>query len=177
MKKAKKAVLLSIFVILLVCALLFCYVWFAPFGRHRSHSEVVLEAEDVAPPPDAIAVIRGGIAIEVSEEKRDQIYTAFVRAFEEQKPRMPSYFGMHQKEDFVRYVLLNTNIEFRYKEYRWYWDRQVEYDAILFSFDQKDRLVPVFCKDGKYQLQCTFEYFLFEEAYFAEFEKTIKGII
>ena len=176
MTKRKRTLLIAIVVVLLTFALLFCYVWFAPFGRHRSHSEVVLEAEDVAPPPDAIAVIRGGIAIEVSEEKRDQIYETFLQAME-QKPRMASYFGGHDKKDFVRYIMLNTTVEFRYKEIRRYWERRVEYDAILFSFDKNNRLVPVFCKDGEYQLWCTFEYFWFDEAYFAEFKKTIKGII
>ena len=85
MTKRKRRILISILSILLACVLLFVFVWFAPYGRHKVTNTEVLKTEVRVPPPDSVAVIRGGIAIEVSDEKRDQIYAAFAKAFQEQE--------------------------------------------------------------------------------------------
>ena len=174
MKKAKRAVLLSIFVILLVCALLFCYVWFAPFGRHKAANSEAIETEIRVPPPDSVAVIRGGIATEVSEEQRDQIYAAFAQAFEQQLDH-GTYMCPIGRLEITKCVIFNINIEFRYRQRRQF--LRMEYDAVLFSFDADDQLIPIYLCDGQYIENHSYSVLRFDEAYFTEFKKTIKGII
>ena len=180
MKKARKkwiaAAILIALVVSLLCGLCFAYPRFVPYGRHKVENTEVLRAYKIIEAPDSIAVIRRGIAIEVSEEKRDQIYAAFAQAFEEQQPDTNSYFNVIGEEKVKSCLLHHLNIEFRYKQ-----RRQMtgigEYDAVLFSFEGSSKLIPIFYKDGQYIDHRTDRHFNFDEAYFAEFKKTIKGII
>ena len=178
MKRTKKRLITVILILLsiaILASLLFVYASFAPYGRHNAENTEVLQVEKIIEPPDSIAVIRFGIAIEVSEEKRDQIYAAFVQAFEEQQPYYGSCFCQITKEDIIKWVLLNFNIEFRYNQYRRTYGKS--YDAVLFSFDERYCLIPIFSKDGQYRDHVTLTSFGFDKAYFADFKKTIKGII
>lgn len=179
MKKARMKWIVAILIVLVVSLLLglcFAYPHFVPYGRHKVENTEILRAYKIIEKPDSVAVIRFGIAIEVSEEKRDQIYDAFARAFEEQQPDTNSYFNVIGKEKIESCLLHHLNIEFRYKQ-----RRQMtgigEYDAVLFSFEGSSKLIPVFYKDGQYIDHRTERHFNFDEAYFADFKKTIKGII
>ena len=175
MTKRKRRILISILSVLLACVLLFVFVWFAPYGRHKVTNTEVLKTEVRVPPPDSVAVIRGGIAIEVSNEKRDQIYAAFMQAFAEQEMRTSRFLGPVGKDRIAKCVLFNVNIEFRYNQRRKY--MYTKYDAILFSFD-KGELIPIYFCGSQYLHLATYSVIYFvEETYFSDFKKTIKDII
>ena len=179
MTKRKRRALISILSVLLVCVLLFVFVWFAPYGRHKVTNTEVLKTEVRVPPPDSVAVIRGGIAIEVSDEKRDQIYAAFMQAFAEQEVRGDQCFCSLQKDDITKCILLNLNVEFRYRQRRKFMYTKfmgTEYDAILFSFD-KEHLIPLHFLDGQYQPMMFNSVHFVDETYYTDFKKAIKHII
>ena len=178
MKKTKKRLITVILILLSVAILtssLFVYASFAPYGRHKVENTEYLITEKIIEPPDSIAVIRFGIAIEVSAEKRDQIYAVFAQAFEEQQPKYGSCFCTITKDDITKWVLFNLNIEFRYKQRRR--SNGKYYDAVMFTFNKKYELIPIFFQNGQYRDQVTHSSFGFDKAYFADFKKTIKGII
>ena len=174
MTKRKRVLLISTITVFLSLALLFCYVWFAPFGRHKATNSEAIETEIRVPPPDSVAVIRGGIATEVSEEQRDQIYAAFAQAFEQQLDH-GTYMCPIGRLEITKCVIFNINIEFRYHQRRQF--LRMKYDAILFSFDADDQLIPIYLCDGQYIENHSYSVLHFDKAYFADIKKTIKDII
>ena len=173
-KKNVKMILLILLSITIVSSLLFVYACFAPYGRHKADNIEALKTDKIIDPPDSVAVIRGGVAIKVSDEKRDQIYAAFAKAFAEQEPRSGSCFCSVGKKRIAKCVLFNLNIEFRYDQRRR--SNGYYYDVVLFSFDGND-LIPIFGKNGEYLDHLTYSQFWFDESYFSDFKKAIKEIL
>lgn len=167
-----KPIVLNLLSIVLTATLLAGCVCLAPYGRYKAQNTEVLETEEFLPHPDSIAYIRNGIAIKLSDTKRDQIYRIFKEAFAEQNPRHSPHWGFIDRFSIIRCVTLNTNIEFRYDQRRK--ANGVTYDAILFSFDLGFRLIPIFCRDGQYLDDTMYMTINFKVPYFAYFKsKTI----
>jgi hypothetical protein len=178
MTKTKKRLITVMLILLSVTILtgsLFVYAFFVPYGRHVAENTEVLKVEKIIEPPDSVAIIRGGIATEVSEEKRDQIYAAFAQAFTEQKPRYGSCFCSIGRVKTTKCNLFNFNVEFRYNQRRQ--AHGYTYDAVLLSFNAGNQLIPIFSKNGKCLYHLTNSHFWFDKDYFTDFKKTIKGII
>lgn len=178
MTKPKRKIVkaLKIFLlVLLILLLLICYCFAAPLGRHRASNKEAVEAEIIIPPPDAIAYIKGGIAIEVSDEKRDQIYNAFA-SMQHAKPKFNYYWMSVGKHRLIKYVMINTSIEFRYEQ-RLKKESGREYDAILLSFDGEGRIVPVYSKNGIYDVNATYGDFRFMDEYYEELKQEVTKIV
>lgn len=170
-RKISKPLKISLLVLLGI-VMLATYAFAAPIGRHCASNTDAVETEIFVPPPDSIAYIKGGIAIEVSDEKRDQIYNAFASMFDA-KPKFSYYMTHIGKHRLIKYVTINTSIEFRYEQ-RLKTERGREYDAILLSFDGEGRLVPVYSKDGIYNTDATYGHFRFTDEYYAEFKRNVE---
>jgi hypothetical protein len=163
---------LKIFLLVLLgIVVLTTYIFAAPIGRHRASNTDAVETEIFVPPPDSIAYIKGGIAIEVSDEKRDQIYNVFA-GMAAAKPKFNYYWTTIGKHRLIKYVTVNTSIEFRYEQ-RLKTERGREYDAILLSFDGEGRLVPVYSKNGIYNTDATYGHFRFTDEYYAELKQAV----
>ena len=170
-KSRFKSALLVFLAILIVFAQLCVFVfWGAPLGKHYAQNKEALRSDVKVPPPDSVAIIRCGVAIEVSEEKRDQIYAAFVQVFEE-----------HQSNDAwmcsigplrtAKCLMFNMSVEFRYEQTRQI-SRQ-EYDAVLFSFEEDDVLIPIYLCDGRYNYNNSYRTL----GVSSNLKKTIKDIL
>ena len=171
-KRSLKTVLMNLVSIILTAALFAGGACLVPYGRYKAKNIEVLETDQFLPPPDSIAYIKSGIAIKLSDAKRDQIYQMFQEAFVEPSARYGEYFGSIDRFAIIRCVTLNTNIEFRYDQRRK--ANGVMYDAILFSFDLGFRLIPIFCRNGRYLDDTMYQTIDFEVPYFAYFKsKTI----
>ena len=173
MPKALKIILS----VLLVCVILISYIMLAPFGRHRASNQEPLETDIAIPPPDSIAYIKGGIAFELSDEKRDQVYALFCNAAKKDPPKFKEYWTVLGKHRVVKYVMMNTNVEFRYEQRR-KWELQGKTDdAVLFSFDGEGRLVPVFSQNGIYDCATSYRHFQFMEDILIELEQDINDVV
>ena len=179
----------------MVCALLFCYVWFAPFGRHKADNKEPLESEDLFPVPDSVAYIHEGIAKTLSKEQKDAIYNSFISLLETEDFYIDGYLGSMGREEFLQNVLTKENLELRYEQRRSFTGvfrgtspffdndaaaiggRLLEFDAILISISDDWQLTIVLYKDGKYNFSN--EYWFFKgtrEGSFRDFEKQVKEL-
>jgi hypothetical protein len=174
-KRKLKPIVLNLLSIVLTAALLAGAACLAPYGRYKAKNTEILETEEFVPPPDSIAYIKSGIAIKLSDTKRDQIYRMFQEAFAEPSTRYSEYFGPIDRFDIIRCVTLNHNIEFRYDQRRK--ANGVTYDAVLFSFDLGFRLIPIFCRNGQYLDNTMYRTIDFKIPYFAGFHSKVKAAV
>ena len=172
MPKYLKILLLVFLVIVLLCS----YCMMAPFGRHRASNKEVLKTEIAVPQPDEIAYIKGGIAFTLSAEKQEQIYSLFSSTL--QGIGTDSYATFIGKVRLVKYVMLNTNIEFRYEQCQKRIGKRIEYDAVLLSFDdRRGELVPVFSLNGVYYVDFTYRRFKLSDEHYAQLKQGVKDIV
>lgn len=144
MKKHKKlrTILLIFLCIALVSSLLCIHAFCAPYGRHEVSNKEPFMTEEFLPKPDSIAVIRGGIAIEVSEEKRDQLYDVFLQMMESVLVLDGKYCDNPFKQIHTSiYTTFGIGIEFRYNRRMKfagtirYEDYDVDLSGYPFEFD------------------------------------------
>ena len=154
-----------------------------------SHNLII---QEFLPKPDSIAVIRGGIAIEVSDEKRDQLYDVFLQMME-------SVLGLDGRlgdDPFKQihasiYTTVGIGIEFRYerrvkfsgkihyeKYEADYADNPCEFDAYLFVIGSSNRISVSRYIDNDYiGFYGQKQWAVFNREEMKNFKKAIKDII
>lgn len=170
-KSRFKSALLVFLAILIVFAQLCAFAfWGAPLGKHYAQNKEALKTDVVVPPPDSVAVIRYGVAIEVSKKKRDQIYAAFAQAIDKKRDNAVwmSSIGLLRT---AKCLMFNMSVEFRYEQTREITGQR--YDAVLFSFEEDDVLIPIHLCDGQYNYNNSYRTL----GVSSNLKKTIKDIL
>ena len=191
-KKKLRTILLIFLCIALVSSLLCIHAFCAPYGRHEVSNKEPFMTEEFLPKPDSIAVIRGGIAIEVSEEKRDQLYDVFLQMMESVLVLDGKYCDNPFKQIHASiYTTVGTGIEFRYEqrvsfagkicyeEYEVdYADDPREFDAFLFVIGASNAIAISKYIDNDYTgFYGQKQWAVFNREEMKNFKKAIKDII
>ena len=192
MMKKRSKILLSILVsIIIIGSLLFTYMWFAPYGRHEVSDTEPFITEEFLPKPDSIAVIRGGIAIKVSDDKRNQIYEAFRKAMLNCRD-YGAWFATSDGRAHMRVAsMMCTNLEFRYNRRMQFTGKiytqksnipfkELEFDAFFLSISKTSNAIYMFtCYEGEYVRlgETSAGHLMFKKDDIKDFKKTIKEIL
>ena len=193
-KKNAKIILLILLSITIVSSLLFVYACFAPYGRHEVSDTEPFITEEFLPKPDSIAVIKGGIATEVSDEKRDRIYEE-VQEILNECLYVDGYWcsARDTKRKRLSYVFY-TGLEFRYNqrvqskgkilfkefpEYDGWPENPKVFDAFLLTIGPEgNRLIMSTYLDGEYhEISSSVMWLQFEKQTFLGFEQRLKEIL
>ena len=197
MKRTKKRLITVILILLLIAilsSLSLAYVWFAPYGRHKVDNTEVVISDEFLPKPDSIAVIRGGIAIEVSDEKRDQIYEEVQKILNECLYVDGYYCSARDAKRKRLSYFFYTGLEFRYNqrvqstgkilfkefpEYDGWPENPKVFDAFLLTIGSEgNRLIMSTYLDGEYhEISSSVMWLQFERQAFSDFEQRIKDIV
>ena len=197
MTKTKKRLITVILILLsiaILASLLFVYASFAPYRRHKVTNTEVVVSDQFLPKPDSIAVIKGGIATEVSEEKRDWIYEE-VQGILNECLYVDGYFcsARDTKRKRLSYFFC-TGLEFRYNqrvqstgkvlfkefpEYEGWPENPRTFDAFLLTIrPEGNALIMSTYLDGEYhEISSSVMWLQFERAIFPDFVRRIDEIL